>query len=108
MRFLLFLTAFSVIYGWMHAYVFWKAEKTFQLSRSRRMGVGILFFFMIFCPWISRFFEDRLPELIVQSLARVGYPMDAGLLNLSGNRFLYVSRGSGTWGLPCGFWSHPR
>ena len=35
-------------------------------------------------------------SLIIKML----YPIDAGLLNLANGAFLYVNRGSGTWGPP--------
>jgi predicted MPP superfamily phosphohydrolase len=36
------------------------------------------------------------------------YPADAGLFLLEKNAFLYVSRGSGTWGPPIRFLSAPE
>ncbi len=36
------------------------------------------------------------------------YPIDAGLLDLGNGSFLYVNRGSGTWGPPLRFLSPPE
>jgi len=41
-------------------------------------------------------------------LSKIFYPYDAGLVHLPGNSFLYVSRGSGTWGPPMRFLAPPE
>ena len=43
-------------------------------------------------------------SLIIKML----YPVDAGLLRLQDSAFLYVSRGSGTWGPPIRFFAPPE
>ncbi len=39
---------------------------------------------------------------------RLYYPSDSGLVSVAGNAFLYVSRGTGTWGPPIRFLSPPE
>jgi predicted MPP superfamily phosphohydrolase len=41
-------------------------------------------------------------------IVKIFYPLDAGLISLSNNALLYVSRGSGTWGPPIRFLSPPE
>jgi predicted MPP superfamily phosphohydrolase len=41
-------------------------------------------------------------------LSKMFYPHDAGLVALPGNAFLYVSRGTGTWGPPIRFLAPPE
>ena len=41
-------------------------------------------------------------------LSKIFFPHDAGLVHLPGNSFLYVSRGSGTWGPPIRFLAPPE
>ena len=41
-------------------------------------------------------------------LSKIFFPHDAGLVSLPGNSFLYVSRGSGTWGPPIRFLAPPE
>ena len=41
-------------------------------------------------------------------ITRLSFPKDAGLFNLQNNAFLYVNRGSGTWGPPIRFLSPPE
>jgi predicted MPP superfamily phosphohydrolase len=41
-------------------------------------------------------------------IVKIFYPHDAGLVHLPHNAFLYVSRGSGTWGPPIRFLSPPE
>ena len=41
-------------------------------------------------------------------IVKIFFPNDAGLIHLSHNTFLYVSRGSGTWGPPIRFLSPPE
>jgi predicted MPP superfamily phosphohydrolase len=41
-------------------------------------------------------------------IVKIFYPHDAGLISLSNNALLYVSRGSGTWGPPFRFLSPPE
>jgi predicted MPP superfamily phosphohydrolase len=41
-------------------------------------------------------------------IVKIFYPHDAGLIHLPHNAFLYVSRGSGTWGPPFRFLAPPE
>lgn len=41
-------------------------------------------------------------------ISRLSFPKDSGLFDLSNNTYLYVSRGSGTWGPPIRFLSPPE
>jgi predicted MPP superfamily phosphohydrolase len=41
-------------------------------------------------------------------IVKIFYPLDAGLISLSNNALLYVSRGSGTWGPPIRFLAPPE
>ena len=41
-------------------------------------------------------------------VSEIAYPLNAGRFDLAGGSILYVSRGTGTWGPPVRFLSHPQ
>lgn len=73
MALFLFITAFFLIYGSIHVYVFLKAKAAFQFGLRAGLGISVFMLLMTLAPLIIRLFERYGFENSARALSYIGY-----------------------------------
>lgn len=73
MRFIVFFSIFTSLYGSLHAYAFLKAKMAFSFGRGTGISLALIMAFMVFCPVLVRVSERFGLESLARLLAYAGY-----------------------------------
>jgi predicted MPP superfamily phosphohydrolase len=84
MRLVLFISTFTLLYGFLHGYVLWKARLAFAFTSRLRWVAVLLAVIMLSTPFLVRLFERSGYESAAQALGYAGFTW-------MGFLFLFVS-----------------
>lgn len=109
----LFLLTYLTIYGGSHLYCLLRIKSSLKLKTNTTLPLGAFMLAMVVAPVAVRLTEkagyERTAMIFSFSIITwLYFPIHWGCLNPVDHCYLYVSRGSGTWGPPIRFLSPPE